>query len=217
MKFTVFLLLGLFLLPGEIKFETPARGEVWYLESGPYEVRWSFKGFSRPSTVKLDFFLGNNCKIASGVELTHGMFFWIPRKGLCGGLHEGKYFLRAVWKDGEARSEYFLLKELPVAHISLEPDLTEYRAGDAVVLSWPEVGEGKGELSLWRGEEMVCSLGEVPLGKTSFSWKVPAGCGGKGLLGKFLNIRLLAGCREVARSHVFKVVGEMPPVRRRFR
>jgi len=204
-------------LSAQLRFENPKKGEVLYIGNGPYQIRWDFKGFHSPTSVKLDIFLGESCRIASALYLTHKSFFWIPKRNLCGGLNEGMYFLKAVWKGGEARSPLFYLRKIPLPSISLRPDSPLYRVGERLTVSWPALGKGKGKLSLWEGGRLLCTLGQVPLSSGSITWEVPARCEGKGLLGRFLTLSIISGEKEVARSEVFKITGEMPPVRRRFR
>ncbi len=209
-KLMIFFLAGI-LMAGTVKITSPKAGENWIIGWGPYEIRWEFSNFTQPSKFNLEIYL-NSCRIASGVPLTFRGFFWIPW-GNCVGEKGGTFTIKIKWEGGEAESGKFYLTPLPYGKINLNPDKLIYSLGESVTLKWDKK-RGKGNMTLWRGDERFCFLGEVDLSQGFLTWKIGDGCG-KNLMGKYFYLVILPPDGEAFMSHVFKIVGEMPPPRRR--
>ncbi len=211
MKKIVFLVIFWGLMAENVTINSPKAGDNWFIGWGPYEIRWKFSGFPHPSQVHLSIF-ANSCEIASRVPLTHGSILWIPW-GSC--LADGgKIRIKIKWKGGQAESDEFELKPNPLLGIRLLPDSLIYREGESIKLEWKPTS-GKGELSIWRWDRKLCSLFAVDLAEGTTSWKVKKQCPAN-LLGKFVYFRLSFPNGESLISHIFKITGEMPPVRRRW-
>lgn len=210
MRRSFILLLAWFVMAGTVKVVFPPSGASLIMGRGPYKIRWEFSGFEKPWLINLEVFIDDSCKIASGVALTHSFFFWIPDRENCPELVPGKHNIVLRWKDGKAESGEFRI-ELPPADflIRLEPDRKNFNPGSIVKLNWNSI-KGKGNLSLWMRDEKFCTIKErLDMEEGSYLWKIPSKCNGKSLLGKFVQFRLYDGDREIAESHVFKIVGEM--------
>jgi len=217
MRRLFFLFIAGFVMAGTVKITFPTSENTLIIGRGPYEIRWKFSGFEKPWLINLDILLDNNCKIASGVALTHTAFFWIPDREICPELTPGKHSILLKWKGGEAKSGEFRIGLPPVnLFIALEPDRKNFNVGGTLKLSWSGIKK-KGSLSLWMKGEKFCTIeNRLDLEKGFYLWKIPGQCNDKSLIGKFVQFRLMVDGRELAESHVFKITGEMPRPGRRW-
>ncbi len=198
-------------MSGNVKILFPTSGDVLILGRGPYSISWEFSGFDKPWNVSLEIFLGEKCQLASKVALTNTTYFWIPEKNVCASTVPGRYRILLKWDNGEAKGGEFKIIPPPVElFIYLEPDKKIYDAGKEIRLSW-KGKKGTGVLSLWSGDREFCVLErDLNISRGFYRWRITRQCGGKSLLGRFVQFRIYYEGREIAESHVFKIVGEMP-------